>query len=115
MSALSLLLVGSLAIGHSVVTLTGPWRFHTGDNAAWADPRFDDDAWEPVDLTPPSPDAHDGDVGLVGWVSGWGARGHAGYTGFAWYRLRVRIDAAVHDTLALLGPLQVDDAYQLYI
>jgi hypothetical protein len=126
MFGLSLLLAGSLiaqpvgqpvsiTLGHSVAVLTGPWRFHTGDNAAWADPRFDDGSWETVDLTPSSPDAHDGDVGLVGWVNGWGARGHAGYTGFAWYRLRVSVAAGAGDTLALLGPLQVDDAYQLYI
>lgn len=116
MNGLSLLLVPvAIALGHSVAPLTGPWRFHTGDNAAWADPRFDDEAWETVDLTPSSPDAHDGDVGLVGWVNGWGARGHAGYTGFAWYRLRVTVAAGALDTLALLGPLQVDDAYQLYV
>jgi hypothetical protein len=108
MLALSLILAG-------VTTLTGPWRFHTGDNAAWADPRFDDGPWETVDLTPPAPGAHDSDVGLVGWVTGWGARGHAHYTGYAWYRLRAIVSASEHDTLALLGPLQVDDAYQLYI
>lgn len=114
MLALSLLLAGSITLGRSVVTLTA-WRFHTGDTAAWADPRFDDQTWEAVDLTPPSADAHDSDVGLVGWVNGWGARGHAGYTGFAWYRTRVIVTAPIADTLAVLGPLQVDDAYQLFI
>lgn len=115
MFALSLILPVAITLGHSVVTLTGPWRFHTGDSAAWADPHFDDAAWETVDLTPPTAGAHDSDVGLVGWVNGWGARGHARYTGFAWYRLRAVISASAHDTLALLGPLQVDDAYQLFI
>jgi hypothetical protein len=112
--AFSLLLAGSVALGHSVVTLTA-WQFHTGDNAAWAEEHFDDSAWEAVDLSPSSPDAHDGDVGLKGWVNGWGARGHAGYAGFAWYRTRVILTAPVTDTLAVLGPLEVDDAYQLYI
>jgi hypothetical protein len=112
---LAIPLVAQITLVHSVVTLTGPWRFTTGDNAAWADPHFDDAAWETVDLTPPSPDAHDSDVGLVGWVNGWGARGHARYTGYAWYRLRAIISAPAHDRLAVLGPLQVDDAYQLFI
>src|SRR5580704_1637492 len=114
MLAVSLLLAGSVTLGHAVVTLT-EWKFHTGDDAAWADPHFNDAAWEDVDLTPSSPDAHDGDDGLKGWVNGWGARGHAGYTGLAWYRARVVLTAPLTDTLAILGPLQVDDAYQLFI
>ena len=114
MLTLSLLLAGSVTLGHAVVTLT-EWKFHTGDDAAWADPHFNDAAWEAVDLTPSSPDAHDGDVGLTGWVNDWGARGHAGYTGFAWYRTRVVLTTPPTDALAVLGPLQVDDAYQLFI
>lgn len=79
-------------LGQSVVTLNGPWRFHTGDAPAWADPAFDDSGWESVDLTAP-PGAHDPDVGLSGYVPGWSARGHAGYKGYAWYRLRFSVTA----------------------
>jgi hypothetical protein len=60
-------------LGRSVIHLTGPWKFHTGDDATWADPNFDDSAWESLDLTAP-PGAHDDDVGLTGPVPGWGAR-----------------------------------------
>ena len=63
-----------------VVQLNGPWKFHVGDNAKWAAPDFDDSNWETVDLTPPA-GAHDSDVGLSGYVPGWAARGHPGYTG----------------------------------
>ena len=28
-----------------VASLDGLWRFHTGDNPAWADPNFDDSQW----------------------------------------------------------------------
>lgn len=101
-------------LGHSVVSLNGPWKFHTGDDPAWADPGFDDSTWEPVDLTPP-PGAHDADVGLTGYVPGWGARGHRGYSGYAWYRLRLTVSAPDGEKLALAGPPDVDDAYQVFL
>jgi hypothetical protein len=103
----------SIALGHSVVALNGPWKFHTGDDSSWAQPGFDDSSWETVDLTPPA-GAHDPDVGLIGYVRGWRARGHPAYTGFAWYRMRATVIADGADSLALAGPLQVDDAYQLF-
>jgi hypothetical protein len=60
-----------VALGHSLVALNGPWQFHTGDDPRWADPGYDDSAWETVDLTPAT-GAHDPDVGLAGYVPGWG-------------------------------------------
>lgn len=104
----------SIALGHSVAALNGPWRFHTGDDSSWAQPGFDDSSWETVDLTPPA-GAHDPDVGLVGYVKGWRARGHPAYSGFAWYRMRATVIADATDSLALAGPLQVDDTYQLFV
>lgn len=103
-----------VAIGTSVVALNGPWKFHTGDDARWADPRFDDAGWESVDLTP-RPGAHDSDVGLTGYVPGWMARGHANYWGYAWYRMRVSLTAPPGEPLAVAGPLYVDSAYQLFV
>jgi hypothetical protein len=104
----------SIQIGASVVTLNGPWRFHTGDDAQWADPVFDDSGWEKVDLTAAA-GAHDSDVGLTGYVPGWTARGHAGYSGYAWYRIRVLVSAPPGAALALTGPPLVDDAYQIFL
>jgi len=103
-----------ITLGQSVVDLHGPWKFHTGDAAIWADASFDDSTWESVDLTAP-PGAHDGDVGLTGYVPGWGARGHRGYSGYAWYRMRVTIAAPTEDALALSGPAAVDSAYQVFV
>jgi hypothetical protein len=67
-----------VTLGQAVVALNGPWKFHTGDNPLWAEPNFDDSAWETVDLTPP-PGAHDSDVGLTDYVPGWQARAHCDY------------------------------------
>jgi hypothetical protein len=106
--------VTSVSLGRAAVPLEGPWRFHTGDDPRWSLPSFDDSAWETVDLTP-APGSHDGDVGLPGYVPGWWQRGHKGYTGYAWYRLDVVVDASDGAPLALAGPTLVDSAYELYL
>jgi len=103
-----------IVVGRSVVHLTGPWKFHTGDDSRWADPDFEDSGWESVDLTAP-PGAHDDDVGLTGYVPGWGSRGHRGYSGYAWYRLRVAVASPGIQDFALTGPPAVDSAYQVFI
>jgi hypothetical protein len=103
-----------LTLGTAAAPLGGVWRFHLGDDAAWAAPTSDDSTWETVDLSAP-PGAHDSDVGLAGYVPGWQARGHRGYAGFAWYRIRVAVHAPAGDTLALCGPFYVDNAYQLFV
>ncbi|HKD21720.1 MAG TPA: hypothetical protein VKB71_06885 [Rhizomicrobium sp.] len=103
----------TLTLGQSLIALNGPWKFRTGDDPRWASPDADDRGWETVDLTP-APGAHDNDVGLKNWVSGWSARGHRGYVGFAWYRMTVRVDDPGSDALWLVGPADLDSAYQLF-
>jgi len=88
---------------HGERALTGPWRFHFGDDPRWASASFDDHGWEQMDLTP-KPGAHDGDVGLPGYVPGWSARGHAGQWGHAWYRLRLHWSVSEGSRPVLLGP-----------
>lgn len=63
------------------ILLDGPWRFHVGDDPAWADPGFDDAAWEKVMLSAPLNE-----------------QGVDTYSGYAWYRLRI-----TPQQLALLG------------
>lgn len=103
-----------------LVKLNGPWKFHTGDDARWAAPDFDDSGWETMDLTA-APDAHDDDVGLTGYGAGWQAKGHRGYSGYAWYRLRVSVTALegpegpIGQNLSLAGPAAADSAYQVFM
>jgi hypothetical protein len=78
-----------------MVELNGPWRFHIGDQAAWAEPRFDDSAW-----------------GLLRADSGYSEQGYRGYSGFSWYRLRVDVPAWP-GPLALYMPA-VGDTYQVF-
>jgi hypothetical protein len=86
-------------LGKGLVELKGPWQFHLGDNLAWAAPDFDDSGWEQLRGDDP-----------------WGMQGHAGYTGFAWYRLRLTINpapgAGPDSALMLSG---MTDAYELYL
>lgn len=100
-------------LNEAMANLTGPWRFHVGDDPHWADPGFDDSGWELVDLSAPA-SATDGDVGLPNYAPGWSAKGHAGYYGYAWYRIHLNLRTPVGESLALLGPWQVDSAYQIY-
>ena len=102
----------SVNLGHSIVPLYGPWKFHIGDNPLWASPNFDDSTWETVDLTPKAGSV-DPNQGIEGFVPGWTSKGHPGYSGYAWYRLRVRI-MGPEVALALLAPMNVDDSYQLF-
>jgi hypothetical protein len=98
----------------NLIPLNGPWKFTTGDNMQYAQSNYDDSGWEAMDLTAP-PGAHDDDVGLTGYLPGWTAKGHPGYSGYAWYRLRVPLDSLRTGNLALAAPPAVDNAYQLFI
>ena len=101
-----------VTLGQSVIALYGPWKFHVGDNPQWADPNFDDSQWESVDLTP-TPQATVPGVPIPGFVAGWESRGHPGYAGYAWYRMRVRI-SGTDGPLTLLSPEWFDGAFQIF-
>ena len=102
-----------VALSRAEAPLNGPWAFRLGDDSRWASAQFDDRGWERVDLTP-APGAHDGDVGLPGYVPGWASRGHAGAWGHAWYRLHVRWSVPPGAAPVLVGPTLVDGAYEIY-
>jgi hypothetical protein len=95
----------TVKLGDSSAKLNGPWKFHAGDDMAWAQADFDDSAWGAMDLTiAPGTDE----------AAGWTKLGYPGYAGFAWYRLRVDVQGASH-RLALKMPDQADDAYQVFV
>ena len=104
------------AIGDAVLVLSGPWRFHPGDDAAWARPEFDDSGWGTLDLTPPE-GSYDPVVGSSGFVPGWTKHGYPKLANYAWYRLKVELADNQSQTqrLALTMPLDFDDAYQMFV
>ena len=89
-------------LGKGTVDLSGPWRFHIGDDLRWADPSINDtpgeSGWETI--LPDRP---------------WGAQSHYAYSGFAWYRLYLRITPApdVKTDFQLLLPA-LQDACEVY-
>ena len=111
----------SITIGQSAARLYGPWKFTVGDSPLdpathqplWAEPGFDDSKWEDVDLTPKE-GATDPTIGVSGYTPGWTAKGHPGYWGYAWYRIHIRVEDRPGQRLALTGPSDVDDAYELF-
>ncbi len=78
-----------------MTVLHGPWRFHAGDDASWANPAFDDSGWS-----------------LLNADKGWSEQGYAGYGGVAWYRLAIALPAH-HGPLALYIP-NVDVSCQVF-
>ena len=115
----------TVTLGESSAALVGPWKFHTGDNAQWADAAYDDSSWGTVSLLPKLVDipAYRGASyrAKLYFVPGWTAQGYPGYSGYAWYRLRVTVNREHEDPrdagqpLAISIPPEFDDAYQIYI
>jgi two-component system NtrC family sensor kinase len=77
--------------------LTAGWRYHPGDDPAWARPDFDDRRWEELDLGRPQRE-------LPARLQ----------TGISWLRLRLRVGDSLrqHALLLQLGAL---GAWQLYL
>ena len=104
-----------------MVSLYGPWKFQIGDSPVdpvthaptWSEPDYDDSTWESVDLKP-GQGTVDPFTRNPRYVAGWTMKGHAGYWGWAWYRIRVSIVAKPGDRPALATFGWVDDAYQLF-
>jgi sigma-B regulation protein RsbU (phosphoserine phosphatase) len=65
-----------------LAALNGSWRFHPGDDAAWASPAFNDSTWS-----------------LIRASDGWASQGYKRYAGVGWYRIAVTLPAQ-HGPLA---------------
>ena len=86
----------SLITGRDPVTsLDGLWRFHTGDDPAWAGPNFDDSDWP-----------------LVRSDKSWTKQGYPAFNGYAWYRFKVEVSGDGRPTDLFLN--EIVDGYQVY-
>ena len=78
-----------------LLSLDGLWRFHAGDDPAWARPGFDDSGWS-----------------LLRSDRDWSTQGYKGYGGMGWYRFHVTLPAGVTDSSILLPELHT--CYEVY-
>jgi hypothetical protein len=78
-----------------VASVDGLWRFHTGDDPAWASPDFDDSHWTLLQSDRP-----------------WTKQGYSDYGGFAWYRFKVQVPDGTQPLCLYLPPILT--GYQLY-
>jgi hypothetical protein len=107
-----------ITLGNSVVALDDDWKFQPGDSPwvngspLWAQPDYDDSHWAAMDLTPKAGSV-DLMIGTSGFVPGWTKRGYPNLSGYAWYRLRLKVTDPAQP-LRLKMPSDVDDAYQVY-
>lgn len=79
------------------------WKFTTGDNAEWAQLRFDDLDWKTIQAG-----------------QEWEAQGYEGYDGYAWYRIKFRLPSNLEKTAffkdSLLFSLGIiDDCDQTFL
>jgi len=70
------------------------WRFHPGDDPRWADPNFDDSQWP-----------------LLRGDKSWDDQGYPHLSGYAWYRLRVKVQPGRALSIA---PGHIWDSYEVY-
>jgi phosphoserine phosphatase RsbU/P len=86
----------SLITGRQPITsLDGLWRFHAGDNPAWASPGFDDSAWP-----------------LIRSDQSWTTQGYPTINGYAWYRFKVQVPGDGRPVDLLLT--EISNGYEVY-
>lgn len=81
-----------------VTNLSGYWKFHLGDNKAWATPEFNDSEWERI-YAP----------------AAWEDQGFNGYDGFAWYRITFNGQRLSKNDTYFLNIGYIDDADEVYV
>jgi phosphoserine phosphatase RsbU/P len=78
-----------------LLSLDGLWRFHVGDDPAWAQPGFDDSGWS-----------------LLRSDRDWNGQGYRGYSGMGWYRFHVTLPPGVTD--AAISLPSILSCYEIY-
>src|SRR5271156_2667243 len=104
----------SVTIEQAVAIVNGPWRFHIGDDARWADSGFDDSMWEAYTIDSAHVPLTLSNAVEGAQLGGWQAHGHPRYVGYAWYRISVD-PGSDRGALGILMPKYVDDAYEIYV
>ncbi len=113
-SVLSQAPAAPVTLGQSVVALTGPWKFHIGDDPRWSDKDFDDSNWEHYDLAPGGESLPPERALQLEKLPGWQHHGHPGHAGYGWYRMQLNVQPMA-GPFAFLMPQNAEDAYEVYL
>jgi hypothetical protein len=81
-----------------ILQLEGKWKFSIGDDKNWANPDFDDSAWEPISVP-----------------SAWEDQGFFGYDGYAWYRNSFIVTREMKTKEIFISLGYINDVDQVYI
>ena len=103
-----------VTLGQSVIALTGPWKFHVGDDRRWADSGFDDSNWQQYELAPDAHNLTPEQALQLEELPGWQHHDHPRYAGYGWYRIRLSIEPD-SQPISLLMPQYAEDAYEIYL
>jgi hypothetical protein len=77
--------------------MSGIWKFHRGDDLAWADINMDDSNWDTM-IVP----------------GFWENQGYPDMDGYGWYRTRIRLSKALEKEKLILFIGAIDDADEVY-
>ena len=80
------------------ISLGTVWKFRTGDDPQWKDPRLDEQSWQ--------------DITVPGF---WESQGLGDYDGFGWYRRHFRLPADLRDSELVLVLGRIDDFDEVFI
>jgi len=80
------------------INLCGTWKFQTGDQMVFADPRYIDINWRDVEVP-----------------AIWATYGLKKYNGFAWYRKSFSLPPDFHNKYLILVLGKIDDFDEVYI
>ena len=80
------------------VELDGMWKFKTGDNLSWKDPRFEDQKWANIFVP-----------------AFWETQGYTDYNGFAWYRKSFYANDDLAKKRLVLAMGRIDDIDEVYL
>ena len=99
------MLVAGQATAAELPDISQGWRFHKGDDPAWADPTLDDSGWQAIEVG-----------------ADWDGPDGEDYDGFGWYRLRFRLPEGLKEDrdFAHYGELKlelgsIDDVDRTYL
>jgi len=79
-------------------SIEGDWRFTTGDNLQWKEPRFDDHTWKEV-VVP----------------AYWETQGYKDYDGYGWYRTTFHVPSSIASQKLILLMGKIDDYDEVYL